>query len=431
MMRRLWEKIQQQEWIQGPWHAVARIVLIPLRQIWGRFMQDEGPRNAAALTYTSLFAVVPLLTVIYSMLAALPAFRGVGDELQGMLFDHFVPATGAVMQDYMGNFADQARQLTLVGVAVLILTAGMMIVNIEKAFNGIWRVEKPRRGVQAFLLYWTVLTLGPLLLGAGMVLSSYLASMPLLEQLTGAVGGRATVLGYLPFIFSMTAFTLLYWAVPHCRVRLRDAALGGIAMALLFEVAKKIFTWFVTHFPSYELVYGAFAAVPVFLLWVYVSWLLILLCAQWVAYRGTPQLAESQSSYPPAITQLLILKAVWEAFGRGVGVKDAQLRQEAGEPPLSVWQETMQALQNQHWVVFDEEHQEWLPGQNLMCITLDAWLQGLPWSLPPRDQWPPALASWPLLNQQMAELEAYRQQLFACPLPEYWQQTTAQQEKKR
>lgn len=403
-------------------HYVLRVIR--------RFISDDGPRNAAALTYTSLFAVVPLLTVIYAMLAALPAFRGVGEELQAMIFDHMVPATGQVIQDYMGSFAQQARQLTLVGVAFLIVTAGMMIVSIEKAFNAIWRVEKPRRGLQAFLIYWTVLTLGPMLLGAGMVLSSYLTSLPLLEKVTGFAGGTAALWSYMPFIFSALAFTLLYWAVPHCRVRFVDAAVGGLGMALLFEIAKKSFTWFVASFPSYELVYGAFAAFPLFLLWIYVSWLLILLCAEWVAVRGLPQVQPVEENLEPGLQMLVVLRELWLAFARGEGVEESRLRSLAGSQNPALWQEKMQWMQKHQWVAFDAERQVWLPGRDFSRISFASWLQQLPWRLPPLETWPDSLQQLNQLASTQQQLQQHQAELFAKPLSHYLEQETLLEQPK-
>lgn len=387
-----------------------------------RFLQDDCPRNAAALTYTSLFAVVPLLTVTYSMLAALPVFRGVGDDLQGMLFDHFVPATGQVVQDYMGDFAQQARQLTLVGVIFLIITAGLMILNIEKAFNAIWRVEKPRRGLQAFLIYWTVLTLGPLLLGAGLVLSSYLTTLPLLEKVTETTGSGSSLWSYLPIIFSALAFTLLYWAVPHCRVRFADAALGGVAMALMFETAKSGFTWFVTSFPNYELVYGAFAAFPLFLLWMYVSWLLILLAAEWVALRGLPDEQLTEDPLEPSLQLLVVLRVLWAAFAKGEGVDESRLRSLAASQNAELWQERLQWLQDQHWVVFDSEREVWLPGRDFSRVSFDFWLTQLPWRVPPVSHWPENLLDLTALKEAHLALEQQQQELFAKPVSYYLDQ---------
>lgn len=389
--------------------------------VFRRFINDDCPRNAAALTYTSLFAVVPLLTVTYSMLAALPVFRGVGDDLQGMLFDHFVPATGQVVQDYMGDFAQQARQLTLVGVAFLIITAALMIINIEKAFNAIWRVEKPRRGLQAFLIYWTVLTLGPLLLGAGLVLSSYLTSLPLLEKVTDPVGGGVALWNYLPFVFSALAFTLLYWAVPHCRVRFKDAALGGMAMALLFEIAKAGFTWFVTSFPNYELVYGAFAAFPLFLLWMYVSWMLILLSAEWVALRGLPEEDVTVEKLEPGLQLLVVLRVLWEAFAKGEGVDENHLRSLAGSQNAGLWQDRLQWLQDQHWIVFDAGREVWLPGRDFSQVSFAGWLEQLPWRLPPVSAWPENLLDLPALKSACQRLEQHEQELFSQPVSHFFE----------
>jgi|AntRauTorcE11897_2_1112592.scaffolds.fasta_scaffold06298_4 membrane protein len=387
-----------------------------LLAVFQRFINDDCPRNAAALTYTSLFAVVPLLTVTYSMLAALPVFRGVENDLQSMLFDHFVPATGQVVQDYLGDFAQQARQLTLVGVVFLIITAGLMIINIEKAFNAIWRVEKPRRGLQAFLIYWTVLTLGPLLLGAGLVLSSYLTSLPLLEKVADPIGGGVVVWNYLPFVFSALAFTLLYWAVPHCSVRFKDALYGGMGMALLFEMAKAGFTWFVTSFPSYELVYGAFAAFPLFLLWMYVSWMLILLAAEWVALRGLPEEEVTVERLEPGLQLLVVLRVLWEAFGKGEGIDENQLRSLAGSQNADLWQERLQWLQDQHWIVFDAEREVWLPGRDFSRISFADWLEQLPWRLPPVSTWPDSLLDLQALQVAYSRLEKHEQELFAQPV---------------
>ncbi|WP_114418811.1 YihY family inner membrane protein [Marinospirillum perlucidum] len=395
--------------------AFARVIV----DVFQRFLKDDCPRNAAALTYTSLFAVVPLLTVTYSMLAALPVFRGVGEQLQGMLFDHFVPATGQVVKDYMGDFAQQARQLTLVGVIFLIITATLMIINIEKAFNAIWRVEKPRRGLQAFLIYWTVLTLGPLLLGAGLVLSSYLTSLPLLEKVADPIGGGALLWNYLPFIFSTLAFTLLYWAVPHCHVRFRHAASGGLAMALLFEIAKAGFSWFVTSFPSYELVYGAFAAFPLFLLWMYVSWLLILLCAEWVAMQGLPEEESQIETLEPGLQLLRVLQVLWQAFAQAEGVDENRLRSLAGSQNASLWQERLQWLQSHHWIVFDVEREVWLPGRDFSRISFADWLEQLPWRLPPLAFWPEQLLELKDLTLAQQEVEAQQRQVFSKPVSHF------------
>jgi len=246
-----------------------------------RFVENRGAGNAAALTYTTLFAVVPMMTVTFAMLSAIPAFKGVGEEIQGFIFNNFVPSTGETVQEYLREFTTQARQLTWFGVGLLAVTAFLMLVTIEKTFNVIWRVRQPRRGMSSFLLYWAILSLGPLLLGAGFAVSTYIASLSLISGPDAVVGAR-TLLAFTPLLSSIAAFTLLYAAVPNTRVPLRHAVLGGLFSAVLFEVAKALFGLYVRLFPGYHLIYGAFATVPLFLVWIYLSWLIVLLGAELV-----------------------------------------------------------------------------------------------------------------------------------------------------
>ncbi|HEY5717789.1 MAG TPA: YihY family inner membrane protein [Motiliproteus sp.] len=288
-----------------------------IRQLARQFRVNQGPLNAAALTYTTLFAVVPLMTVTYAMLASIPSFQGVGEQLEGLLFDHFVPSSGDSIRSYLSGFAAQARSLTAVGVGFLVVTSFLMLKSIEAAFNRIWQVERPRKGLSSFLLYWAVLSLGPLLLGLGFVLTSYLASLPLVTGATEALGGRQRFFSMLPFVTSSAAFTLLYAAVPNCSVPLRHALVGGTLVALLFEAAKRSFTLFVTHFPSYELIYGAFAAVPIFLAWIYISWIIVLLGAELVRGLQTFTPRQQDEDKQPLYWVLCLLEQLWLSQQQG------------------------------------------------------------------------------------------------------------------
>jgi len=171
-----------------------------LGYLFRQFGANQGILNASALTYTTLFAVVPLMTVSYAMLAAIPDFSGVGEQLQHWIFANFVPATGEVVQNYLADFAGQARSLTVVGVIFLVVTSIMMMRNIESAFNRIWRVSEPRKGLSSFLIYWAILSLGPILIGAGLGLTSYIASLSLVSTATELVG-KARLLALLPMGF--------------------------------------------------------------------------------------------------------------------------------------------------------------------------------------------------------------------------------------
>jgi len=249
------------------------------RFVLRRFLADNCRQNAMVLTYTTLFAVVPVMTVTFAILSAIPSLQHVSTDIQAFIFSHFIPSTGMEVQAKLQEFSEQARGLTVIGIGMLFVTAIMLLVTIEHSFNQIWKVRQERKGVVSFLRYWAVLSLGPLLLGAGFAISSYLTSLRLFSEAASAVGGVIPGLQLLPFITTALAFSLLYITVPNCKVPLKAGFAGGLFAAFLFEMAKGAFGLFVTRFSSYTLVYGAFAAFPVFLIWMYLSWMII--CSAW------------------------------------------------------------------------------------------------------------------------------------------------------
>lgn len=355
-------------------------VLVFVRTLIQQFQANQGILNAAALTYTTLFAVVPLMTVSYSMLAAVPNFRGVGEQLQGWIFENFVPATGEVVQDYLATFSSQAQSLTVIGIVFLAVTSIMMMKNIEAAFNRIWRVTEPRKGLSSFLLYWAVLSLGPILIGLGLLLTSYIASLPFISSATEMVG-RARLLSLLPPFFSALAFMLLYAAVPNCRVPLRSAAVGGLFAAILFELAKRGFVQFVTLSPSYQLIYGAFAAVPLFLLWIYISWTIILLGAELTRLLTVSHVNKYRSNEPHFYTILAVLQRLWVAQQDGETLPDQVLLQEVPGLDQGRWDDYVQLLMK-IGLIRRTEGGQYLLSRDLSRYTLLQLQRELPWPLP-------------------------------------------------
>lgn len=282
-----------------------------------RFIDDGCQQNAAALTYMSLFAIVPLMTVGFAMFSAIPAFESMGGNVQSFVFEHFVPSSGSEVQTYLESFSKQARSLTGFGVGFLGITAYMMLRNIEKTFNKIWRTRTHRQGLNNFLLYWAILSLGPVLLGTSLVMTTYLA---VFVKDIDVVGIMPLVLKYLPWIFTSITFSLLFMAVPNCKVPLRHAAIGGAVTAALFEIAKNLFAAGVSN-SSYQLVYGTFATIPLFLFWLYFSWLLLLGGAEFVralsSYRS--RFAED---YPDLIVATLVLQRFWDAHQNGDAIEE-------------------------------------------------------------------------------------------------------------
>lgn len=239
------------------------------------FISHGCQKSAAALTYMTLFAIVPLMTLMFAIFSVVPAFNGVAEQSQELIFSHFIPETGQEIQSYISGFSSQARSLSGFGVVMLVVTAYLMLTNIEKTLNAIWGVQRGRKGLSSFLLYWAVLSIGPILLGAGLAMNTYLLSLKLLVSEYDALGVGSMLFRSLPMLFTSAAFTLLFVAVPNCRVPMRFAIIGGITTALCFELLKSLFSTLVAN-SSFQLIYGAFAVVPLFLLWVNLVWIVIL-----------------------------------------------------------------------------------------------------------------------------------------------------------
>lgn len=376
-----------------------------------RFLDDSGLDSAASLTYTTLFAVVPTMTVTFAVISMVPAFHDLGGELQSFIFRNFVPSTGATLLSYLQGFSEQARQLTWVGVIFLVVTALMMMLTIEKTFNTIWRVHRPRRGVSSFLIYWAILSLGPLLLGAGFAISTYVASLSLLAG-PDALFDVTWLIRSAPLVLEVAAFTLLYAVVPNTRVPVRHALAGGLFSALLVEAAKKLFSLYVSAFPAYQLIYGAFATVPLFLLWVYVCWLIVLFGAELACNLSSPRAWRSRP-LPRLLATLGVLRILQERQRKGMTLRYRQLRREGWPLPEEEWHEILAFLQRER-LVCPTSGNAWVLCRDLNAYPLEHLLARSPWSLPPLHSLPEALPEpwYADLREGLAELEQAREAIF-------------------
>lgn len=256
-----------------------------LKLLITRFSRHDGPQNAAALAYTTLLSVVPLMTVVLAVFSSFPVADRVGDTIQSFVFENFMPDLGQVVQDYLQEFSSKASHLSGVGFAFLIVVALMMMASIDQSLNAIWEVRRKRKLLNKFLVYWAILSLGPVLISVSVLVTSYLISLPGLSE-AAATGVGRRLLGLTPVIASAMGFGLIYWLVPNRRVKGWHAMLGGLLAALLFEVAKYGFALYVTRFAGYTAIYGALAAIPIFFIWVYLSWLVVLLAAEFTHCLG-------------------------------------------------------------------------------------------------------------------------------------------------
>ncbi len=250
-----------------------------IRRILARIKTERLPSVASALAFTTLLALVPLLTVMFSILSMFPFFVEWRDEIETLLYSNLAPATGDAVQTYLREFAGQAGSLTGLGLAGLLVTALLLLSTIEDAFNQIWSVAKGRTLSQRLLLYWAMLTLGPILIVISIAVTTYLGSNVLGQWISAASGSHEVLLGALPVLLQALGFFLMYLIVPSCPVRPRSALVGAVVTLALFELTKFGFVIFISNFDTYQIIYGAMWSIPVFLLWIYLSWLVILLGA--------------------------------------------------------------------------------------------------------------------------------------------------------
>jgi membrane protein len=251
--------------------------------LWGKIFKIAALRlfrqkytySASALAFTTLLALVPLLAVIVSMVAMLPIFSKFVALAQSYIFANFIPTSGMIIQQYLENFVNQANHLSNVGLLFLLVTAITLIVTVEHTLNSIWHVNGRKNKISSFFLYWLILLLMPLFIGVSVFVSSYLLSLSWLVQMHHFLPA-ISLLACVPLLINTCMFALLYVVVPNHRVAWKDGLLGGLFAAILLEFAKKGFAFYIKQIHSYEVIYGAFASIPIFLLWIYISWLIIL-----------------------------------------------------------------------------------------------------------------------------------------------------------
>jgi membrane protein len=277
-------------------HFPWRSTLLTLTE---RFREDRLGLTASSLTFTTTIALVPLVTVALAVFTAFPMFAKFQDVLQKWLVESLIPDNIARhVLGYLTQFAGKASKLGVAGVAVLLTTALALVFTIDRTLNAIWRVRKPRPFGQRVLVYWAAITLGPLLLGASLTLTSYAITAS--RSVVGAMpGGMQFLLDAIQFLLMAAGMAALYHYVPNTRVRWGHAWAGGLFVSAGFELAKKLLTFYLSKVPTYSVVYGAFATVPILLVWIYMAWVMVLLGAVITAYlpsllAGVPRRASQR-----------------------------------------------------------------------------------------------------------------------------------------
>ena len=250
-------------------HSSERIVRAALK--------DNLLHVAASLSFTTILAIVPLLAVTLSLMTAFPIFSEFENALQQFLRQQFLPEEfSATVMNYLDEFVSKASGLSAIGGVFLFITSVLVIMSIDDALNDIWHVKRQRPIGQRLLIYWAVITLGPVVLGASLWASSSMVQQALSFQDSGAMIPAQAVAAWLPFVISWVGCTLLFLTVPNCPVGYKVALAGGFISSLLFQAIKLGIGVYLANIPTYTVIYGAFSVLPTFLVWIYMSWLAFL-----------------------------------------------------------------------------------------------------------------------------------------------------------
>lgn len=339
-----------------------------------RFVMDGCQQRAASLTFTSLLAMVPLLAVSFAIFAAFPAYDSLKFQVQSYLFEQFVPSVGLEVQSYLEGFTQKTGELTAVGIVFLAVSAVMLLMSISSTFNQIWQVKQTRGLISRLLVFWAVLTLTPMLFGASISLSSYLFAAARASGVESVTGNLTNFAFVVPFLLQTAGLTILYLVMPNYPVRRRDALVGGLIAGIMLDLLKRGFGLYITHFPTYETIYGAMATVPIFLVWVYLSWMVVLFGAEIAA--GLPEWRHGarsprRESLTPLIrlsATLAALNALLRASAEGVTLSERRLQRSSRIGPLALGWVT-RTLKKKNYIARTEKN-GWVLSRDLGGVSL-------------------------------------------------------------
>jgi len=341
------------------------------RFLWRRFLDDRLFQAAAALAYTTVFALVPLAIVVFGVLSAFPVFDRWSDQLSDYVFSNFVPSAARAAEGYLRQFSASAGQLTAAGFIALVISLLITLNSVEETFNKIWRVGSSRPKLTRFLVYWTVLTLGAMLAAASLAVSARVFALPLF----GTQEGRWLAdlsLRLAPILIEFVCITLVYRVVPHHTVKWRHAVPGAILAAVMLELVKWGIGAYLGSFQSYQKLYGTVAFVPILLLWIYLCWVSVLLGASlassMAAFRYQPAELRLPAGYE-FYGLLRLLGRFQQARSQGRGLTDDDILQHEPMMTDSLLQQLLCDMERIA-LVRRAESGEWMLARDLDQLTL-------------------------------------------------------------
>lgn len=346
-----------------------------------RFETDRCREQAGSLTYTTLFAVVPMLTVFLVIISSIKALEPARQQLQQLIYSNFLPKSTIAFDKVLSAFTDKSSNLTIIGVLFLFVTTVMMLISIETVFNRIWRVTETRGGIIGFMRYWTIISLGPILLGSAFVISSTLASMNILSNnFAGYELDGAFILWSISFALTILGFFILYWTIPNRNVPIKAAFISGIFTAVIFELLKNLFGFIMSNFTSYQIVYGAFAAIPIFLLWVFLTWNIILLGVE-ISYAITAFHAGKNQKNHPIIMLLSLLELFYQKQKTGDVVNESEALDILGSDEIGTLPSYILLLEKQNLIRRTDDN-NYVLIRNLSEMDFWHFYKDLPYALP-------------------------------------------------
>jgi membrane protein len=399
-----------------------------------QFYHQRGLQIASSLAYVTLLALVPLVTVMFGFLGGLSVFEDMGDSVQTFIFNNFAPAFGESIRQYLNDFSQKASKLTTTGIIILIAIALMLMATIDSALNTIWHVRHRRNPVARFLVYWAIISLGPILVGIGLVSTSYLLSTSVVSGVDVSLGFelKKHLLSSVPFLTTSVAFTLIYVLIPNCYVSRRNALIGGVIAAILFELAKYGFGIYVKSVPTYEAIYGAIAIIPTFLVWMYMSWVIVILGAHITfclsAFRMEFEKKATRGSDWTFVDAYMLICGLWRAQKQGMPLSSIKLKKYGIKLPQFQVNEIMELLLAANWVQRGVGG-SWLLCRDLAEVTLKDLYDIIPKRLPTseqvqhRDNW----ANY--LHEFLAKHNKDTDQLLSLPLRDLLTQAEHSEEK--
>ena len=349
-----------------------------------RFEADRCREQAGSLTYTTLFAVVPMLTVFLVIISSIKALEPARQQLQQLIYSNFLPRTTIAFDKAFNAFTDKSSNLTIIGILFLFITTVMMLTSIETVFNRIWRVRETRGGIIGFMRYWTIISLGPIVLGSAFVMN---------------------------------------WTIPNRSVPIKAALIAGTFSAVVFELLKNLFGFIMSNFTSYEIVYGAFAAVPIFLLWIFLSWNIVLLGVE-ISYAITAFYSGKERKRHPVIMLLDLLELFYKKQLKGESVSDEEALSILGREEIGRWPSYVLMLEKQN-LVKRTDNDEFVLARNLDQVDFWSFYTQLSYPLPrrqdmgnlhPDDEW------MQKLGPALVETDDYLSAKLAIPLSKILEQ---------